>query len=147
MTIADFFVSNSVSGISPELIDAFDTLGQALMRVAISLAPNPALPLVLTPLAVKIAAPHPPPPPGAAFINLIAADITKFILIPLTLGSVNIKTPAAVGLPALPISPATATAALAMLPPNPSFMKAVLQWAVSLVPVGDLRVPGGFIII
>lgn len=148
MTLKDFLDANAVEGVDQKFIDAMDAVGEPLVRAAIKLAPAEADAVVnLAPVAIAIAAPHPPPPPAPIFINLIGVDIALFILAPLIAGAINMKTPAAVGLPATPIASALSPIGLAILPPNPKFSKAVLEWAVSLVPPADLRVLGGFVVL
>ena len=148
MGLKDFLDANAVEGVDEAFIRAMDTVGEPLVRAAVKVAPAQPDPAVnMAPVAVAIAAPHDPPLSAPIFMNLIAVDIALFILAPLKAGAISMSTPAAVGLLPPPIVAALSPIGLAILPPNPKFSRAVLEWAVSLVPPADLRVLGGFVVL
>lgn len=145
MSIRATFDSNGVS-IDQLIIDAFDNVGAALIVASYATAPLPALPLVLAPVASMISAPHEPPQSAVAFCNAFSQDIMSLIGVPLTTGAAAIA--ALTPPPPAPytiISSSTQIASL-MTPQNLGLIKAFLQWAVSLIPPGDIRAPGGFIV-
>lgn len=128
------------------IVDAFDNVGATLITTSYASAPLPTLPLVLMPVASAISAPHEPPQSAIMFCNAFSQDITNLIGIPLTAGAAAIA--ALTPPPPAPytiVSSSTQIASL-MTPQNLSLVRAFLQWAVSLIPPGDIRAPGGFIV-
>jgi hypothetical protein len=139
-------MSNNGVIIDDLIISAFDSVGTTLVLASYAVAPSPSLPLVLAPIANIISAPYPPPESATTFCNAFSQDIMNLIGIPLTAGAAAIA--ALTPPPPAPYVIASSTTQIAslMVPQNPALVKAFLQWAVSLVPPGDLRVPGGFVV-
>jgi hypothetical protein len=161
MSLQTFLDDNGVKDIPPVFVEAFDQVGEQIVRLALlpPIPPSPAavMPMPIPPLA--LATPiiayivgktggSPADAPGLAILLVnIEADINLLIITPLLANATGMNvlpTP----VPPVPIPPFT-PAALAAPVPSPNalrFGKAILEWAASFI-LGDPRTGGAITVL
>lgn len=147
MGVLKFLEDNGVSeGFQPELLDQLDGPGAAAIITSYGVPPGPP---VIPISGLKAAVPN-----AAMWLQLLEMDIAMHIQVPMLAGATSLM---ALGPPA-PAGPITPSAQLAQpsllmdsLKTNPDKVlgvsKAMLEWAISLIPAGDPRLLGAFTVV
>lgn len=137
MSFQEFLADHNVTNISPELSEAMDTAGEPALVVAFAL-PTPVIMGVLSvavpPAIIAITgAPLSAAAGAVALMTAIETDIQATIAKQLGLGTIGLAKPIPLGVPGGEVKPVALAAGPAAA--NPGFGLAVLDWAISLVPV------------
>ena len=153
MGLQSFLDDNSVTDLPPDLVAAFDSIGAPLVTATYAVGPAPpAMSVGLT----AVAGPFPPPGPPAlsVWLALIELDIILLIHTVLLAGAVS-KMALGPPVPAVPITPVAQILNPSLLlspivtdaPKMLNLSKAIMEWAISLIPPGDVRIAGTFTVI
>jgi hypothetical protein len=138
-----FIDDNEVKDIDPIMFDVMDETVGPLIVASYAVAPSPPAPNPGIPVAAAAAMIAKTKAVDAAgfalLIGLLMADVASLIYSKLAAGSASLATPAAVGTAGGPIAPAALAGPPVKGPNADRFAKAALQWAVALIPPGDLR--------
>jgi hypothetical protein len=148
MTLATFLQNVGINDFNQDFIDVMDSVGEPIIRIAYGLpAPAPAgIATTITPIISAV-----PAALGAKnslgsdvaagatiLLAAFAADVDTQICLRLTTGANSLLIiPPGLGSPGGPVIPST----LLSTPANqrPEFCRALMLWAISLLPNGDLR--------
>lgn len=151
MTFQRFLDDYGVTDIDPIFSQVMDEVGEPIVRASYGppSATAPTMPpaSLVTAIPAALAAKQKQSPDVAAGATLLmtacVADIGSVISATLTAGAAGLLKVPPLGVPAPPVIPSALAAGPSAL--NPGFGLALLAWAVSLLPPGDLRIIVPFI--
>ena len=148
MLLGDFLIKGGLSDVSDHFVNTMDTTATSIIQISFGIAPNP--PELSNQLSIvmpeALGCPFEANESTQNFFDAMSTDISQISTM-LQLGATNIATNG-VGLP--PSSPLTPTSMIGLLASNgvnENLARAILDWAVNLIPVGESRLLGIFPVI
>ena len=133
--LQEFLNNEGIEGVAQKFIDVMNGEVATRIRLSYGVAPQPpSIPLVLVDVPVILGV----SPTGVLLANgffaQFSGDIIALIISLLIAGSVSLLSPAATGIP--PAAPISSTLSPLVIPfgVSPALPKALLKWAVALLP-------------